>query len=468
MLFPILVFAQAAPAMPQSAQDDVPAGAIAQEGAVPALGAGVVNCFDFYRFGSVQADITAAVSGTVSGAPITFAGALKNTNPYPIVDGALYVKVFKKRGVGKDVNGPDVVDQFLVKGDIVIPANGSVPTSFVWKVPAYAESGDYQLATFFTTSRKFNLLGLSFTDDVVGNTVPFTVSGEQTGAVRFDKAGVTVAGQPYRFAAFPPRVSATSSVQIIAKVKNTSDSVQRAKLSWTIYQWDAQLRENAVQDIPTSSISIPAGGTLPVSVDITDAKYPVYLAVGTIQWGDTTSIVGIRFVRDGLDHMRINFPGVISYPLKAGQEDTIFSCLHNAGTSASVPDGRLDLTLSDMRGRVIHQFSYTGAVTGAMMGVADRFTPIRDYSSFVLDARLYRGNEFVDEAHLVYDCAALDPASCIADEDAPLPSTSIADAIAQYGILAIGVASLLVVVILAVAVHLLRMKPVAMRADTTL
>jgi hypothetical protein len=281
------------------------------------------------------------------------------TNPYPIVDGALYVKIFKSRGSTKDANGPDVVDQFLVKGDLVIPANGSIPISFDWKVPAAAETGEYSVATFFTTSRKFNLLGLSFTDDVVGNTVPFTVSGEETGAVRFEKSSVTVAGQQYRFAAFPPRVSATSSVAITAQIKNTTSADQRVRIRWTIYQWDAQLRENAVQDIPETSITVPAGKSVPVTMSVTDTKYPVYLAEGTLQWADSKSVVGIRFVRDGLDRTRVNFPGVVSYPLKAGVANTLFSCVHNAGSSASVSDGRLDLTLSDMRGlndRLVHFF----------------------------------------------------------------------------------------------------------------
>ncbi len=456
--FPVSVFAQSAPIVPQAVQDELPVVISSAANAPVPAAHGVVNCFDYYHFGSIQADITAAVSGTVSGAPITFSGTLENTNPYPIVDGALYVKIFKSRGSTKDANGPDVVDQFLVKGDLVIPANGSIPISFDWKVPAAAETGEYSVATFFTTSRKFNLLGLSFTDDVVGNTVPFTVSGEETGAVRFEKSSVTVAGQQYRFAAFPPRVSATSSVAITAQIKNTTSADQRVRIRWTIYQWDAQLRENAVQDIPETSITVPAGKSVPVTMSVTDTKYPVYLAEGTLQWADSKSVVGIRFVRDGLDRTRVNFPGVVSYPLKAGVANTLFSCVHNAGSSASVSDGRLDLTLSDMRGNVIHEYSYTGDVTGAMMGVADTFTPARDYSSFVLDARLYRGKEFVDEAHLVYDCAAIDPASC-AEDDLALPTAGIMGAISQYGVIAVGALFVLVIFVLAVAAHLLRSKP---------
>lgn len=376
--------------------------------------ANTVSCFDYYSFGSVQANLNASVTSAVSGTPITFSGTLKNNNPYPIVDGALYVKIFKSRGSTNDGNGPDVVDQFLVKGDIVIPANGSAPISFLWRMPSYAQSGDYSVATFFTTSRKFNLLGLTFTDDVVGNTVPFKVVGEQTTGVAFDKAGVTVNETAYHFAAFPPRVDGTAPATVDARIRNTTDVSQTAVVSWVVYQWDGQLRENAVQE-ETRQIAVPAGGRATASITVRDIKYPVYLVVGTLTWNDTKSIIGVRFVRKGVDRTRINFPGVTSFPLVAGQENTLFSCLHNSGEGAVVPNGRLQLTLSDASGNLINEYVYSGDVTGAMMGVAEKFTPAKSYDFFVLDARLYEGEEFIDEAHLVYDCQEIDPSLCTSE-----------------------------------------------------
>jgi hypothetical protein len=408
-------------------------------GAGGALPANAVSCFDYYTFGSVQANLNAATISAVSGTSLGFSGTMTNENPYPIVDGALYVKIFRSRGTENDGNGPDVVDQFLVKGGIVIPAKGSVPVSFAWKIPAYAQSGEYQLATFFTTSRKFNLLGLSFTDDVVGNTVPFTVSGEQAGTVKFDKSSVTVDGEPYFFAAFPPRADAGAPVTLKAKVRNTTGAAQTATLSWVIYQWDAQLRENAIQE-ESRQVSVPAGAT-EVSVTVTDNKYPVYLAVGTLKWKDAQSIIGARFVREGVDRTRINFPGVMSFPLKAGVENTLFSCLHNSGEALSVPNGRLELTLSDLAGNVIKEYTYSGDVTGAMMGVAEKFTPAQDYDYFVLDARLYQGEEFIDEAHLVYDCNEIDASLCGAKK--PVAAGNILGSTQSLAVIALGIIILL-------------------------
>ncbi len=370
---------------------------------------GTVSCFDYYSFGSVQAKLSAPIASTVSGANITFSGTLENANAYPVVDGALYVKVFKTRGATNDGNGPDVVDQFFVKDTIAIPANGSVPISFQWKVPAYAASGDYQLAAFFTTAHKFNLLGLSFTDDIVGNTVPFTVVAEQDTRVAFDKAGVTVNGTPYFFAAFPPRVG-VSPATVAAAIRNTSNGSARANVTWKVYQWDAQQEANLVQQEHTSVI-VPGNGTAPVSVTVRDAAHSVYLVVGELSWKDTKSIIGARFVREGIDQPRINFPSITSFPLKAGEETTLFSCLHNAGEH-TVSDGRLDLTLKDKLGRMITEYSYSGNITSAMMGVKNAFTPAKNYDYAVLDAKLYKGDALVDETNIVYDCSAIDPSQC--------------------------------------------------------
>lgn len=400
---PVALFAQEGALVPNAEEELV-------LGAPPELPMGV-SCFDYYTFGSVQAQLTAETAGVVSGVPVTFSGSIINNNPYPIVDGSLFVKVFKSRGGANDGNGPDVVDEFIAVPDVVIPAKGQVPVSFDWNVPAYAASGEYRIATFFITSRKFNLLGLSFTDDVVGNSVPFSVNSERSSGVQFKKDSVLVAGDSYSFASVPPRVDKTAPVPVRATLQNTTKLSERVRVQWTVYQWDAQLRENVVEEY-SQEVTIPAGGTAQTEISVTDTAYPVYLVRAQVTWKDTKSIIGVRFVREGLDRIRINFPGVLAYPLVAGQQNTLFSCVHNGGESSLVQGGSLELTLSDMDGTPIHTYTYTGGISGAMMGVADTFVPEKSYDQFVLSARLYQDGAFVDEAYLVYDCEKISPGLC--------------------------------------------------------
>jgi hypothetical protein len=232
---PLIALAQDEPTAPPGVPDAVPEAIGAPIAQAPA---NTVNCFDYYHFGSVQVDVTPSVASAVSGVPITFTGTIKNANPYPIVDGSVYVKIFRERGDGsKDSNGPDVVDQFYAADNLTIPANGQLPAGITWNIPAYAESGQYKIATFFTVSHKFNLLGLPFTDDVVGNTADFKVSGELKDTAGFKKDAVTVNGEAYHFAAFPPRTGASKPVTVEATITNPTGESVTVPVTWSLYHW---------------------------------------------------------------------------------------------------------------------------------------------------------------------------------------------------------------------------------------
>ena len=371
-----------------------------------------VNCFDYYRFGSVQVNVHPQTVSTVSGVPVTFSGTILNENPYPVVDGALYVKVFRLRdnAGAKNVNGPLVVDQFLVRDGIALSGKGQLPVAFSWDIPSYAESGTYQVATFFTTSGRYNLLGLSFTDDVVGNTAQFKVLSESKGIVNFDKDNVSVNDTPFYFAAFPPRESAAGTVSVGAVVRNSTNEDAQVPVRWEVYSWDAQRPQNLIER-SDQTVVVRAGGRANVSHVVRDTRHPVYLVVGTLKFQNTQSVINVRFVREGVNRPRINFPSIVAFPLRKDAPNTLFSCLHNVGEEAV--ESRLTLRLTDEWGSVIHDVLYEGDVAGDMQGVASPFTPDRDYDNLTLEAKLYRGEELVEEASIPYDCEKIDSALCI-------------------------------------------------------
>lgn len=366
-----------------------------------------VNCFDYYTFGSVHADLYATVGKTVSGIPLTFEGSITNNNPYPVVDGAVYVKIFKQPADKSfPLNGYDVVDQFFVKEGITLPANGNLPISFVWNVPATLQSGNYQAAFFFTSAHKFNLLGLPFTDDIVGNVSDFSVLGQLTTGVALKKDTVTVDGDDYYFVSFTPKVDKDKLIEVSVEVENTTDVNQTVPITWKTYAWDQQSEDNKIDEV-SKTVTVPANSTIRTTTTITDTSSSVYLVVAQTQYQDTKSILNIRFTRDGVPTTRINFPAVTNYPISAGQENTVFSCLHGAGTLDLVDNGKLTLTLTDHNNNKIHTYTYEGGVTGAMMGVKDTFTPTETYKTFTLTAQLYRDNVLVDSATMYYDCNKL-------------------------------------------------------------
>ena len=57
---------------------------------------GTIDCFDHYTFGSVEVDVEPSLEQTIPGGELAFDGTIRNNNPYPVVNGQVYVKVFKK------------------------------------------------------------------------------------------------------------------------------------------------------------------------------------------------------------------------------------------------------------------------------------------------------------------------------------------------------------------------------------
>ncbi len=373
---------------------------------------GTVNCFDHYNFGSVQVVLEAQTASSVSGSQATFKGYIENNNDYPLVDGAVYIKVFRKDKDIEQINGFHLVDQFFAEEDIALDANEKRDFTLNWDIPAYATSGEYQIATFFITSKAYNLLGLSFTDDIVGNVADFSVVGENQDTVLLNKNLVRVGDQEFRFAAFPPRVKNDEDITVYTTVENRTDATQTVPVTWDIYYWDGIAEEKRLDKVE-ENITLGANEKKEISYTVKDKKHSVYFVVVQAEYKDLKSVQDIRFVREDVESVRINFPSIKQFPLKKNQSSELFSCLHGSGTKGVVDNNKLLLTLKDRNGTVIHEYTYEGQVTGSMMGVLSEFTPEKDYDYVSLTAKLYNNNTLVDESTMIYDCHDINPAQCL-------------------------------------------------------
>jgi len=384
---------------------------VSAQAAAPAVIDNTVNCFDYYKFGSVQVDVESDINSTVSGVPMTFKATIKNDNNYPIVEGAVYAKVFKKNnGDDTHANGHSLVDQFFVQENISLNAKENKPLEFTWQIPGYALSGDYQIAMFFTSAKKFNLLGLSFTDDVVGNIFDFTVAGELQSNVEFNKNTVDINGKNYHFAAFPPRFK-DEDITVKTELVNSTNESQATKVSHKLYSWDGQTEDNLVA-AKEEIIQLQAKETKQLTYTIQENKTPVYYLVIEAQYQDTKSILDIRTVRENNDKVRINFPAITSYPLKQNEKNTLFVCAHNSGTKDVIENNKLVMTILDENQKEIHQYTYEGKISGAMMGLKEDFTPEKTSANFTIKTELYTDNQLVDSATMKYDCKQLNKDLC--------------------------------------------------------
>lgn len=374
---------------------------------------GATSCFNYYKFNSVQVSVGLDTKNVFSGTTATFTGDIQNENNYPIIKGSLFVKIYKKESDSSlvQLHAHNLVDSFFVLENITLDAKEKRPISFTWKVPAYAMSGEYRVATFFVVDKKFNLLGLSFTDDILGNTFDFNVVGETAGGVYFDKNDVFVDGVKHRFASFIPKLEKDKPVVIKASLINSTKEKQTLSVAWKVCAWDG-LRDESCKIYKTEDVDALPGVKTPISFTVNENTNPVYYVEAQAIRKDSKSIIGVRFARDGVDKTRLNFPGLSSFPLKKDSANVIFSCLHGMGSSPIVPGGRLELLLSDSLGKAITSHVYTGGVTGEMMAAAKEFVPTRDYDKVTLTAKLYQDEKLVDESSLTYDCSVINPGTC--------------------------------------------------------
>lgn len=401
ILFPVVTVAQ----IPLSPESLVPKTGGSQA-------TGNIECFDYYKFGSVQADLQPQLGQTVPGATLYFSGKIVNDNDYPLVDGKLSVKIFRQDGATfEQGNGNPVVDQFVLQEKIQLDAKGEKPISFEWKVPKNTRGGEYYAGYFFTTSDRYNLMGLSFTDDVLGNQSQFTVT--QNGLaqnVEFDKNSVFLNDKKVPMAAVPLHFQQDENVTLRVRITNPTKEPKTLPLQWNQYSWDAQRAENR-KNTKTELITLLPNESREVQYMPIATSSAVNYITATLQDGEAKSFINVRYVKDGIEETRINFPSLTSFPIESGKEQTLFACAHSTNMPL-VKENTLVLTLKDKEGGVISQHRYQGDISGAMSGFGQKFTPKNGYDFVTLEASLFRGGNEMEKVEVVYDCNEINASKC--------------------------------------------------------
>ncbi len=384
------------------------------------------DCFDFYQFQSVMVDITPTFGETVSGSQMRFNLTATNQNDYPIVDGSIYIKIFQKQTDQKNVsaNANFLVDQFFVKEGLVLDAKETKKFDFTWNVPAWAPEGNYLAFSYFESAKKFNLLGLTFTDDITGGRADFKIKSDIKASVMLDRNNVKANGKAFRLVGPSQRFTKDETITIEVPVKNPTKQAQEAEVTFALYTWDA-LNERI--DFKTEKVSLKANETKKLTYEIKDARYPVYYLVASSSWHDFNSIAGIRVARAGIDKARINSMGVLKFPIKQGEANTLFTCAHTMGTitkedagenlGESLPiNSKIEVSLMDKNGGLIQKSAFTGEINSEVMGFKTDFTPAKSYSNFQIKTVVYDAeNKVMDEATLKYSCDEINKEKCIAE-----------------------------------------------------
>lgn len=378
----------------------------------PEVPAGLVSCFDHYAFGSVPASLSGSTRTVAAGTDMTLSGTIENRNDYPVAGIKIYAKVFDAGNGEKSVQGPDVLDDFLVidtaafgenyvREGFSLSAGESRAFTLSYPLPSALPDGEYQVALYTIASDRFNMAGLSFTDDVVGGLYPFTVVAGGDGSARFDKSSFTVAGKPHRFAAFPTQVMPSEKVILVEGViANPTNRTITGSLTWTLYPWDT--RNSGALKTETKMVAIPPNGTLPVSYEITDSVHPVYQVVGRLDTVRGSSVASLRITRLGLDEPRLNFAGIDS----TDSGNVLFACLHNTGSSPLMEgaSAKVEVLTRGVFTRTLAKKEYEGPVSGNLAALATPVSLMLAEPTIIVRTTLLRGGAELDTVSTEYQC----------------------------------------------------------------
>lgn len=394
----------------------------------------LLECAVRYKTNAVPVVINAETATTEKGETVTFSGTVTNENNFVIADVAIYAKVFRDRSGGvKDVNGPDVVDWFKASDVGALTPGEVANVSFTWTIPENAQSGRYTLGTYVVADDRFDLQGLSYADDAVGNITNFAVTGEDDGAVFFDKTTVTVTDRPFYFATFPPTVLASSSVAIGAEVINSTPTTYNGTVAWKLYAWDGVSAARLIKE-SSDELTLPAAAKAAITYTVEDTAYSVYFLEGrVISEGGAQSLIGVRFLRNGVNVPRLYTLGADG-PLTGG-ENGVFVCAQNAGNQLA-ENVELTITATPLGIRSllgsIAEATYRGVLPSSPKILGARAE--KDASAYRVTATLSQNGNVIDRVSATYTCDELETSCSLLDTWYPLYAF-----IALVGLILIGV-----------------------------
>jgi len=366
------------------------------------------DCFDYYKFQSVQVSLGADKDAYNPGEEINFQGELINENSYPVVDGYVFARI-GRRNENYTEEGHFTIDEIIPFKDINLDANERKNVNFNWTIPENIAGGVYRIDFFFSVGKKFNLGGLPFTNEVVIGGAEFQVVLGNTQYVAFDKAGTKVNGEKYNHIGSWPQIDPDAKVEIAQPLKNTFSKEQVAVVQYDLYFWDSLDEKDKISS-KQEEITIPANSSAELNYVVSEMKDSVYLLKITATVQNQKSIVNIRLTSDQ-SHPRLNYPAVTKFPFQKGDNATVFSCFYN--TSGLNSAGTVSVVLEDKAGKKIGAMEYDGEISSAMMADKKEFSPQKDYSWVKLIATLKdKEGKIMDQYETIYDCEKINSSAC--------------------------------------------------------
>jgi hypothetical protein len=208
----------------------------------------LTNCFDYYKFGGIGVTVGTPKDVYKPYDAVEVVGEIVNSNPYPILNTTLRARILRSHPNPVQQRALyTTVDDVTILDNITLKANEKYPIDYIYFLSGNAPSGDYKIQYYVYNQDRFNLSGLSFTEDIIANSVEFKVEGKQE-HVYLDKTNITVDGKNNDSRGFITQHNKSKDIPVNLPLVNPTNTEKEIEITYKLYRWDELLKENLIDE----------------------------------------------------------------------------------------------------------------------------------------------------------------------------------------------------------------------------
>jgi hypothetical protein len=389
----------------------------------------LVSCFDYYTFGDVKVDLNADFQTYKAGETVLITGTVKNTNTFPVVGLDIKARLVKDIPEADPMTSEILIlDEFDVVDNATLAPGEEYTVSYPHGLPRNAPSGQYQIYFYAVEQDRFNLSGLSFTNNITASQLSFEVAGEQADHVYLDQTQIKVGGNEYNVMSPDIQIEADVEIPVTIPLYNPHETPVQMTVTYDLYSWDSINPNNKV-DTKIEQVTVAPKSEYLLKYTVSKGDLPMYYlsitAEPTEQVEDVSvyrekTISNIRFEVLGKSKPYINFVGIDSYPLRGG-EATFVTCFQNLGTEEDTSITKIETVLYDQNKRELSRTEYEGNLSPDILGLAGKFKPQKNITQFMLVSKMYNAKgDVIDTIEQKYECKNTASNSCSSEEDSSI------------------------------------------------
>jgi len=384
----------------------------------------LTNCFDTYKFGTEGLSIYADTEANDYKASdlIEVLGSIVNKNSYPIIDLTVRARVLRSHPNPVQQRALyTTVDDFIVLDNINLKSNQTYLFNYSYNISNNAPTGDYIIQYYVYNQNRFNLSGLSFTEDIIAGVTEFSIEGKAE-HVYLDKTNITVDGQINDTRAFITKHEKGKDIPIRLPLVNPTGEDQNVRISYKLYKWDEISENNFIEEQIQEKL-VNANNKIDLEYIVKDNEYPVYyLVITAIPIGERITDINkkqtmahIRYLVEDNNRPRVNWVGLDKNPFEGG-EIAMLTCVHNTVFATDEGPVKAQSIARDEKGRELSKIEYEGIMPSAISGIKNKLNTDKRFNLVSIETNLYNSsNELVDNIITEYKCDDISPELCLAE-----------------------------------------------------